>query len=107
MTADDRLRRDLIERVMCDLEVDVEAIAAEHGILFRLLMIAAGYEDGNDANCLRSRSRARASGRFSNRHSLAVDPAAFLVEFEGHSPRAVERKFEMQFVDAAHHRQIV
>ncbi len=24
-----------------------------------------------------------------------------------HSPRAVERKFEMQFVDAAHHRQIV
>ena len=28
---DDRLRRDLIERVMCDLEVDVEAVAAEHG----------------------------------------------------------------------------
>ena len=31
MTADDRLRRDLIERVMCDLEVDVEAIAAGRG----------------------------------------------------------------------------
>ena len=40
-------------------------------------------------------------------HPLAVDPTAFLVEFEGHSPRAVEREFEMQFVDAAHHRQIV
>ena len=30
LSPDDRLRRDLIERVMCDLEVDVEAIAAEH-----------------------------------------------------------------------------
>ena len=28
--ADDRLRRDIIERVMCDLEVDIEAVAAEH-----------------------------------------------------------------------------
>src|SRR5271165_3217058 len=26
LSADDRLRRDVIERVMCDLEVDVEAI---------------------------------------------------------------------------------
>jgi hypothetical protein len=40
-------------------------------------------------------------------HSLAVDPTPFPVEFEGHSPCAVERKFEMQFVDAAHQRQIV
>ena len=40
-------------------------------------------------------------------HPLAVDPTAFFVELEGHSPRAVERKFEMQFVDVAHHRQIV
>ncbi len=31
LTADDRLRREVIERVMCDLEVDIEAIAAEHG----------------------------------------------------------------------------
>ena len=31
VTPDDRLRRDVIERVMCDLEVDVEAVAAEHG----------------------------------------------------------------------------
>ncbi len=31
VTADDRLRRDVIERVMCDLEVDVVAVAAEHG----------------------------------------------------------------------------
>ena len=31
VSADDRLRRDVIERVMCDLEVDVEAVAAEHG----------------------------------------------------------------------------
>ncbi len=30
LTSDDLLRRDVIERVMCDLEVDVEAIAAEH-----------------------------------------------------------------------------
>ena len=31
------------------------------------------------------------------------DPTTFLVEFEGHAPRAVERKFEMQCVDTAHH----
>jgi len=31
LTADDRLRRDLIERLMCDLEVDVVALAAAHG----------------------------------------------------------------------------
>ncbi len=31
VTADDRLRRDVIERVMCDLEVDVAAVAAGHG----------------------------------------------------------------------------
>ena len=30
LTADDRLRRDLIERLMCDLSVDIEAIAAAH-----------------------------------------------------------------------------
>ena len=30
LTPDDRLRRDAIERVMCDLEVDLEAVAAEH-----------------------------------------------------------------------------
>jgi oxygen-independent coproporphyrinogen III oxidase len=30
-TTDDRLRRDVIERVMCDLEVDVERVAAAHG----------------------------------------------------------------------------
>ena len=29
-TADDRLRRDVIERVMCDLEVDFERVAAAH-----------------------------------------------------------------------------
>ena len=31
LTGDDRLRRDVIERVMCDLEVDVDEIASEHG----------------------------------------------------------------------------
>ena len=31
LTGDDRLRRDVIERVMCDLEVDVDTIASEHG----------------------------------------------------------------------------
>ena len=30
LSADDRLRRDVIERVMCDLEVDLDAVAAEH-----------------------------------------------------------------------------
>ena len=30
VTPDDRLRRDVIERVMCDLEVDLAAVAAEH-----------------------------------------------------------------------------
>ena len=30
LTPDDRLRRDVIERVMCDLEVDLDAIAGEH-----------------------------------------------------------------------------
>ena len=29
LSADDRLRRDVIERVMCDLEVDIDAVAAE------------------------------------------------------------------------------
>lgn len=32
LTADDKLRRALIERLMCDLRVDVAAIAAEHGV---------------------------------------------------------------------------
>jgi hypothetical protein len=31
LTADDRLRSDIIERIMCDLEVDIEAVTAEHG----------------------------------------------------------------------------
>ncbi len=30
LTADDRLRRNIIERIMCDLEVDVECVAAAH-----------------------------------------------------------------------------
>ncbi len=30
LSSEDRLRRDVIERVMCDLKVDLEAIAAEH-----------------------------------------------------------------------------
>ena len=31
LSADDRLRRDTIEQVMCDLEVDLEAVASKHG----------------------------------------------------------------------------
>lgn len=31
LTAEDRLRRDVIERLMCDLSVDLEAIAFSHG----------------------------------------------------------------------------
>jgi oxygen-independent coproporphyrinogen-3 oxidase len=30
LSHDDRLRRDVIERIMCDLEVDLDAVAAEH-----------------------------------------------------------------------------
>ena len=32
LSADDRMRRDLIERLMCDLSVDLEAVAARHGM---------------------------------------------------------------------------
>lgn len=31
LTADDRLRAELIERLMCDLSVDIEAVCARHG----------------------------------------------------------------------------
>jgi len=31
LSSDDRLRRDVIERLMCDLDVDLEAAAARHG----------------------------------------------------------------------------
>ena len=31
LSAEDRLRRDLIERLMCDMGVDLEAVAARHG----------------------------------------------------------------------------
>jgi oxygen-independent coproporphyrinogen-3 oxidase len=32
LSRDDRLRRDIIERLMCDLEVDLQAIALRHGV---------------------------------------------------------------------------
>jgi oxygen-independent coproporphyrinogen-3 oxidase len=32
LSADDRLRRDLIERLMCDLSVDLDVVAARHGV---------------------------------------------------------------------------
>jgi oxygen-independent coproporphyrinogen III oxidase len=31
LTVDDRLRREAIERLMCDLEVDLEAVGSQHG----------------------------------------------------------------------------
>jgi oxygen-independent coproporphyrinogen-3 oxidase len=31
LNADDRLRRDVIERLMCDLSVDLGAVSARHG----------------------------------------------------------------------------
>jgi oxygen-independent coproporphyrinogen III oxidase len=37
----DRLRRDVIERVMCDLEVDLDAVAAEHCVHSAPLKAAA------------------------------------------------------------------
>ena len=40
LTADDRLRRDLIERLMCDLDVDVVGLAAAHGADPALLVAA-------------------------------------------------------------------
>ena len=47
LSADDRLRRDVIERVMCDLEVDLDAVAAEHRADPAPLKAAAS--DGNRA----------------------------------------------------------
>jgi len=41
LTPDDRLRRDVIERVMCGLEVDLDAIAREHHADPQLLKAAA------------------------------------------------------------------
>ncbi len=41
LTPEDRLRRDVIERVMCDLEVDLGAIAAEHAADPAPLVVAA------------------------------------------------------------------
>ena len=32
LSADDRMRRDLIERLMCDLSVDLDEIASRHGM---------------------------------------------------------------------------
>jgi oxygen-independent coproporphyrinogen III oxidase len=32
LTAEDRLRRDVIERIMCDFRVDLEAVASHHGL---------------------------------------------------------------------------
>jgi hypothetical protein len=40
-------------------------------------------------------------------YPFPVDTTTFLVAFEYHPPRAIERQFEMQFVDAAHQSQIV
>jgi oxygen-independent coproporphyrinogen-3 oxidase len=41
MTGDDRLRRDVIERIMCDLAVDLDAVAHAHGADPRPLRAAA------------------------------------------------------------------
>jgi oxygen-independent coproporphyrinogen-3 oxidase len=41
LTADDRLRRDIIERVMCDLEVDLDGLAGKHGADPERLKVAA------------------------------------------------------------------
>jgi oxygen-independent coproporphyrinogen-3 oxidase len=32
VSADDRLRREIIERLMCDLEIDLDAVAGRHGV---------------------------------------------------------------------------
>ena len=41
LSADDRLRRDVIERIMCDLEVDIDAVATKHRADPALLKAAA------------------------------------------------------------------
>ncbi|HEY4635060.1 MAG TPA: coproporphyrinogen III oxidase, partial [Rhodospirillales bacterium] len=50
LSADDRLRRDVIERLMCGLEVDLEATAAAHGTVepfaAELARLAAMAADG-------------------------------------------------------------
>jgi oxygen-independent coproporphyrinogen-3 oxidase len=35
MTADDHIRKDVIMRIMCDMELDIPATEAKHGIDFR------------------------------------------------------------------------
>jgi len=40
-------------------------------------------------------------------HPFAIDPTALSIEFERHPSRAVERQFQMQFVDPPHQSQIV
>ncbi len=41
LTEDDRVRRDVIEHIMCDLEVDLDAIAKAHGVDSAPLLAAA------------------------------------------------------------------
>ena len=58
---------------------------------------AEARNQGFDPHLRTSRARTR----------LRLTPALLAVEFERHPPRAVERQLKMQFVDAAHRRQIV
>lgn len=55
VSADDRLRREIIERLMCDLEVDVAAVAAAHGTDTARFADAYAEVDGLAAEGLASR----------------------------------------------------
>src|ERR1700745_2329538 len=41
LTADDRLRAEIIERIMCDLHVDLSAVCARHGSPVKALLDSA------------------------------------------------------------------
>jgi len=51
LTAEDRLRRDVIERIMCDFRVDLAAVGASHGVwpehfMSELMRLADLEQDG-------------------------------------------------------------
>ena len=59
LTADDRLRRNIIERLMCDLSVDLDAICAAHGASMEQLKDSISTLGGLAARGVLSIDRAR------------------------------------------------
>ena len=67
LTGDDRLRRDVIEQLMCRLEVDLEEVAARHGVAPDGLLAArprlGAMEADGLAECRNARVRITEEGR--------------------------------------------